>query len=449
MSSQAAAGSVEESGRRPAFPPSSSKGSMQTQDGNSREAASSNDSQVEVAGRQADKHKKAKEAREPLLLDPAEAQEVKEQGPKEETGFRAILVTHSARLVVLFFHGLFVLLASRDLETLDQDSWGWLFVPVWIGNFLAICLLIYSVRASCPYIRRCQAAGRVRLGPYPSMLTDIFPTIFLNILSVIWLLLLSSGEWTLKRYLETDNSRRLVESSVFLIIVCLFSTCVGSLLTHNTPLYISLASAVFASLVTYFWVRGERTELRAWTLLPFLLAVVVIFASTLYRFASHVRLMDSVEVMLRLLEVVALGCLAWALQSMLGKFRDNSLDEASSDGMLVGGAMCLIALLRAYLCYWETVDGTFEDRVIWAAGVPAEGDFEDEEAVIEEIQLQERGQAGPSEGARGNAEEKASASGKKVEVKKPTTQATGKKEEEKKPATQAKDTEAQSTTVAV
>jgi len=447
---EAATGSAKEPASRPRVSSTgspASKGSSQMQDGGSKKQqdrlvtpegssltqqasnASSAQGMVVMAldptgpDLEADKHTKVKEAREPLLLEPSEADSLrageKSQGPKEETGFHTILFSHAARLVVLFFHGLSVLFASRDLKTLDKDSWGWLFVPIWLGNFLCICLLIWSVRASCPYIRRCQGAGRVRLGIYPSILTDIFPTIFLNIVSVIVMLLLTSGEWTLKQYLATDNSRRLTESTVFLIIVCLFTTCVGSLLTHNSPLYLSLASAVFVALVTYLWVRNDGPEARAWTLVPFLIAVLVIFLSTFYRLVSHVRLMGSLEVILRLVEVATLGSLFWALQSMMGKLRDDKLKEASMEGMVVGGAMCLIALLRVFLCYWETVDGTFEDRVIQAMALPAEGEFEDEEAVIEEIQLQER-QPGPTEGTRGPPEVKVDGN-----KEKPTAQANG------------------------
>lgn len=343
----------------------------------------------------------ARPAREPLLIEGAAAEPADNaqsggrsaQAEKESTGFRSHLAAHGARLVFLFSHGLLVVLVSASLANLSQASWHVLFAPVWIGNSMCIALLIWSVFASCPYIKRATKARRVRLGPYPSLITELVPGIFLNILGALLMLIVTAGEWTLYKYLSTAVARRLIEAAVFLSIVCLLAICRGVLLIHNSsPLVLSMAASVLLALYIFIGVRNGEPEEKAWVLAPFVISVFVVLSHTFDRCRRHSKFMGCEEKLLRLLEIVALLACLFALASMTLKVRSDELGEAGIEGMIAGFSMGIIALLRARLVYWELRSGTLDTRVIEDMAVPGEGVYEefdeDQEAEMQTLDRQ-------------------------------------------------------------
>merc|ERR1712241_935491 len=136
----------------------------------------------------------AESAREaPLLEGSQDGAPQKVAPPDDRTGFRTSLTAHAARVVFLFSHGIFLVMVSLSLADLDEASWDTLFVPILVGNLLCILLLIWSVFASCPYIKRSQKLARIRVGNYPSILTELLPEIFLSIIGVFLMLLICAG----------------------------------------------------------------------------------------------------------------------------------------------------------------------------------------------------------------------------------------------------------------
>lgn len=323
-------------------------------------------------------------AREPFLAE----------GQEERTGFWTHYACHLVRVTFLFSHGLLVITVSSALSNLGEASWFLLFTAAWVGDFLCMGLLVYSWFASCPYIKRCRNEGKVKIGIYPSFLTEVLPEIVLSVLGLIFMIFVAIAEYLVCSYLDSvqqGKPKHVISSIVFLCIVAFLTTCHGTLLTHNSALYLGIGGSVLVSMAIFFWTIREGPEAQAWIMAPPSVAVLGVSISSLRRLCRYVGILGREERCLRLLEVLALLALLPALAAIAERIEAGKLPEASSDVMLVGSLLSVIALFRARLYFWEAWSGSLKDRVIDEMSVPGEGIYDEDDmpGMDQEIQLAE------------------------------------------------------------
>ena len=283
---------------------------------------------------------------------------------------------HAVRLVFLLSHGLLVITASASLGNLEQASWWLIFLPVWVGDGLCGVLVLVACCASCPYIKLCINERQPRLRSNPSILTEILPEMVLAILGFFFLVLAFSGEYALCIYLDSTQRgepKALTAATVLLSIVALLSLCHGTLLTHNSGLFVCVGGGLLFVIVTFASTRSPDAPpaAQAFAVLPAAVAVGGVLVTSLHRLRQHVHLLAREERILRAGEAVILAALLLAVLSLAAKVAGARLAQAGGEGSFAGALLCLLALLRGRLCWWEAREGPLDERRFAQAAEPA------------------------------------------------------------------------------
>lgn len=281
---------------------------------------------------------------------------------QERSAFRTHYLLVATRLVFVFSHGALVLLSAISLREgweATSSSWWVTFLPVWFGNPLCCLLIIYSWFASCPYIQWCMEQRQIRLGSSlnPSILTDILPEIVMSIFALIVVILTLVGELLLCQYF-VDVSRRplseeasIVPSAIVFFLISLLAGCHGVCFTTMGDFLVPLSCVAIATIVVILSVPGHLTGSCSWAiLLPSPFGVLGILVATIRRQRAHrsassisreEQLLNSLEQFLLSSVLIALIVLICFLASKMGTGTSSFL------GAVIGGGICLIALVRA------------------------------------------------------------------------------------------------------
>lgn len=288
---------------------------------------------------------------------------------EDETGFMTHYACHCVRLIFLLSHGLLVIVVSAQLDN-SEASWFWLFTPIWVGDVLCCLLAVFAWIASCPYITFAMSSMPANVKGPPKLLTELFPEIFLAVLGFIFLVLIFIGEYSFCSYLAAGDGTGLTSAAVPLCVAAALAVCHGALLTTDSPLYICVGLGVLLSVVIFGATRESAAREQALAVVPSAVAVLVLLLCMLNRLCRFYFLLSVEELALRALEAIILALMFMASVAATFKMWHDKLAEASSDGVILGLCLCLIALLRARLCWWEAKGGTLEERSILQVAEP-------------------------------------------------------------------------------
>jgi len=237
-------------------------------------------------------------------------------------------------------------------------------------------LLVFSWFASCSYVHQCLNQGQARLGESattnnPSILTELFPQVIMAMFGLVFVLLALVAEILLCRYLDRGQrgeSRTLVPSALFFILVSLLATCRGICINANAELFCFLGAGCLVSFTAALCVPGEPFVDSAWIfVLPQLASAFGLLVSACLRLRRAKRVLTREERILRVVEqlmliglLAALGLLLWAL-APAGAHHQSS---ASSAGAAAGCLICLIAALRARMAVVESRHSLVRNRLL-------------------------------------------------------------------------------------
>lgn len=298
----------------------------------------------------------------------AESTELLIPSKEERTAQWTRHLCQAARLLFLFWHGVFALTVSNHLDHLEEASWWLLFLPVWIGDALCAALVVASWFASRPYIRLCLVERAPRLGSSPSILTEVLPDIVLAVLGFVFLLLIFLGEYSLCRFLDSQQRgvrRELASATCLFAAVALLAICHGALLTHNSPAFLIMGSGLLLTALAFAATQGSGASSsgQAITVGPTIIAVAGLLVTSFRRMRRHLRVLQREERLLRLAEVFLLLLILCASIVLACKLAAGHLDEARSALATFGLSVCLVAVLRCRLSWWEAYGGSLEERV--------------------------------------------------------------------------------------
>lgn len=286
---------------------------------------------------------------------------------QEKTSLRTHYLLVASRLVFAFAHGAFLVAASATVGVGSGASWWTVFMPVWLGDFACMALIVYSWFASCPYIKLCLREHQARVGDpgstsNPSILTELFPELVMTIFGLIFVVLALVGELMLCGYLDSTwrgESHSLVPSAVVFFFVAALAGCRGVCITTHADYFGVLGLGTMATIVAALceprWPSGEGGWLLA--IPPALTAAALLVASAI-RLRQTSCVLSKKERSLRYLEEVvlvvvllALALLAWTLAQHP---RPGASTEAALAGVVAGGGVCTIAALRAAMALVES-----------------------------------------------------------------------------------------------
>lgn len=291
-----------------------------------------------------------------------------------------------ARLAFLFSHGVTVIMSASSLRDWRQTNWFSIFIPAWIGDALCLGLMIFSWFASCPYIRLCRQQSRVCIGRRPSFLTEILPEILLSVIGVFGLIFIFIVELNICRFLmsaaDGGAPRGVGVIAVFATIVSCCCCLHGIIFqTSSSAISSSLGVSIFATVIIFLNTHADTDSNQAWILAPALLAVVIILLSSTQRFIYNMHLLKSEEKCLRVSEMLFLVVLLASVLVAMGIIQvseeDASRRSTHGEATLAGIIICLLAMLRGRLSWWESKEGTLEERAMLEHAVEMAPDLQD------------------------------------------------------------------------
>lgn len=309
---------------------------------------------------------------------------------QEKTALRTHQLLVASRLVFVFSHGVLLVLGSWHLSARGgsrsgqsapgaETSWWLVFLPVWLGDTICLCMVILSWFASCPYIRLCMAERQARLGETnPSILTELLPEIVMAVLGLIFMVMALTAEILLCRYFDLQQRGQdgtLVPSAVLFIVLALLACCRGVCIRTNGEMFLLLGAGMLATTVVALRVPGGLFGASSWVLvLPALFSSAGFLLVAFARLRGFWEVFNRQERFLRIVEqafafvvLLSLGALALSL-AKASSDRTAVAAPATAFGSAVGFALCAIAVLRVQMAIAESRSTLVRDRITaWSA----------------------------------------------------------------------------------
>jgi len=283
----------------------------------------------------------------------------------------------AVKLLFAFSHGALVISASLALGWEHQIDWWKVFTPAWLGDAICMVFSVLSWFASVPYIKFCLSCHQARRGDdNPSILTDILPSIFMGILSLLFMIFALVSEILLCSYLDRLENRQapsLTPCVIILIITSLLACCRGILISTSSEVFAFLGSGAIAMALAALCVPGGPVGQYSWVvILPWVFAALGLLIAYANRFRKTRHVCNREEVVLRAAEQLGLlGVLVSLIALVLiqaqmweSSFNRDPATAAGSAGVTSGTCICIVALLRTRMAILESgPEGSISDRI--------------------------------------------------------------------------------------
>lgn len=273
-----------------------------------------------------------------------------------------------SKISFLFTHGVLLCNLGSYLDSPEQPSWEWAFMPAWLGNSLTALLLIFSWFASCPYIKLCLDEHQPQVNENASILTEVFPSICMAVMGFLFVIGVIIMEYSFCEFLThrgTKNEAHYENALVATSMTC-FSLCLlhSACIKRNTPLYGTISITGLTTILVLECVHLSP-HFASVAMVPLMFGL----AAALYFSVAGVRSVRDIlcaeERYLRIVEGLLIG-FELLILIVIAFQRDAQLFSYHVQGILLGLPLVLISALRIRMLWHEFhgSDGTIEARLL-------------------------------------------------------------------------------------
>jgi len=282
---------------------------------------------------------------------------------------------HMARATFFFAHGVLIMTVSSNLHRWPEVPWRLVFLPAWLGNACGIATLVASWFASCPYVKLCMAEKQPRVGmSNPSILTEVLPDIVLSFAGLGFLVLMLISEVVLCHNLSSiqAGSCRTSPAAVILFsLVGVLAICHGTCTTYSSPLFISAGvGLLLTALTATFTACSAAQSTQALTFAPAVLAAAGLLVATLQHRSAVKHVLSRIERQVSSLELLAKVALLTSSTAFAVGVAQKGFAKVAVEGNLSGALVCVLAMMRVWLCHLEVRNGPLLERLLAAPSPP-------------------------------------------------------------------------------